>query len=118
MALILQQNLRTEGLIRYELKKVYGINSSLAHQICDHMGLSSRAKVGDLNLSQIEKLTRIVTQYYTTGSELQRLTFQDIQRFIQIGSYKGVRLSQGLPVRGQRTHTNARSARRRSSLPF
>lgn len=116
MALILQQNLDATKLIRCELKKVYGINSFLANQICDHLGLSSRAKVGDLNASQVEKLTRIVTHYYTTGAELERLVTHDMQRFVHIGAYKGVRLSRGLPVRGQRTHTNAKSARRRRRL--
>ena len=96
------------------MAQIYGINLFLANQICDQIGLSSNAKIGELSALQIDKLQRIVQHFHVTGTELKRLLAQDIKRFVDIGIYKGFRFNQGLPVRGQRTHTNAHNARRKS----
>ena len=85
----------------------------LAHQIGDSLGFASTLKVQDLTAAQKEKLVRLVQRYYVTGSDLKRLVNQDIQRCVTIGSFKGFRFIQGLPVRGQRSHTNARSCRKK-----
>ena len=113
MVFILQHNLRSEKKIRTELTAIYGINFFLANQICDQLGLSSKLKVGDLSALQVDKLIRIVQHFHITGTELKRLLTQDIQRYTSIGIYKGFRFNQGLPVRGQRTHTNAQNTRRK-----
>ena len=113
MVFILQQNLRSDKKVRTELTKIYGINFFLANQICDQLGLNSNLKIGDLSALQIDKMIRIVQHFHITGTELKRLLTQDIQRYISIGIYKGFRFNQGLPVRGQRTHTNAQNTRRK-----
>lgn len=116
MVFILNQNLKGDKLLRKELTEIYGINDFLANQICDQLGLSSRITVAQLTTVQVDKLTRIVNHYYITGPELKRLMNKDLQRFVTVGAYKGLRYSQGLPLRGQRTHTNAKNSRRRSRL--
>lgn len=75
--------------------------------------MSSKIKIGDLSGLQIDKLQRIVQHFHVTGTELKRLLAQDVKRYIDIGVYKGFRFNQGLPVRGQRTHTNAQNTRRK-----
>ena len=116
MAYILNKNLKDSQKIRTALQNVYGLGFFLANQICDQMGLSQKTRVQNLTSSQIDQLVRIVEQYYFVGSDLKRLIIQDIQRLRNIGTYKGFRHALSLPCRGQRTKTNAKSARVRSIL--
>jgi len=112
MVYILNQNLQDSQKIRIALQKVYGIGSFLAHQICDQLGFSQKALVKDLTSFQKDQLVRIFQNYYYSGSELQRMVDYDIKRLITIGSYRGFRHAASLPVRGQRTKTNAQTQRR------
>jgi len=120
MVYILNQNLQDFQNIRRALQKIYGLGSFLSHQICDQLGFSQKALVKDLTSFQKDQLVRIVQQYYFSGSELQRMVDHDIQRFITIGSYRGFRHAASLPVRGQRTKTNAQTRRhsRKQSQPL
>jgi small subunit ribosomal protein S13 len=102
--------LRTQK-IRKGLVHIYGIGDCFANQICDQLGFYENMRFQDLTGSQREQLVRVITQYYFTGSELKRLLTQDIQRLNQIGCYAGFRHALHLPVRGQRTKTNARTVR-------
>ena len=69
-----------------------------------------RANIAVKNMSAAQyQLARVMSHYHITGQELERLISQDITRFVRIGVYKGFRFTQGLPVRGQRTHTNAKT---------
>lgn len=68
--------------------------------------------VGALSLDQTEKLGRILQYYYLTEHDLKKQVQGNFQRFIQIGCYRGFRVTQRLPLRGQRTHTNAKTAKR------
>lgn len=115
MVLILRQDLKPGKLLRKELTKVHGISAFTAHQICDTLGLASTFRVGGLSIAQKERLVRLVQRYYAIGSDLKRLKERDIQRYIKINSLRGQRLYQGLPVRGQRSHTNARTSRKRKN---
>lgn len=112
MIYILNKNLKDSQKVRISLQSVYGIGPFLSNQICDQLGLSQQNRIQDLTSFQIDQLIRVVNQYYFTGSELRRIIVQDIKRLTDIGSYKGFRHARALPVRGQRTKTNARSARK------
>jgi len=109
---ILNQNFANDQKIRKELQKLYGIGRFLADQICDQLGFHEQMRIHELSGAQKEQLVRVLSQYYFTGSELRRLLAQDIQRLNQIGCYRGFRHALGLPVRGQRTKTNARTTRK------
>ena len=114
MAYILHNHLPPTMRIRHALTKIFGICAYRSDQICDQLGFQRSLRVHMLSPSQVDQLTRILTQYYYTGSELQRAIIHDIQRLISIGCYRGFRHVQRLPVRGQRTHTNSRTSRRTS----
>ena len=116
MVYLLNKNLPPQEPIRKSLQKIFGVGSFIANQICDQLGFQKNYLTKDLNLTQIDQMTRILTQYYTTGSELKRVHEQDLKRFIQIGCYRGFRCVQGLPMRGQRTHTNAKTCRKKPML--
>lgn len=109
----MQQNLRPHVKIRKALTQIYGIGFFVSNQLCDQMGFSRTMLVKQVNVSQLDRLARIIGRYHVTGKELQRSIDQSIERFVRISNYKGFRFTQGLPVRGQRTHTNARSTRKK-----
>jgi small subunit ribosomal protein S13 len=112
MVYILNKNLKDSQKIRIALQGIYGVGSFLSHQICDQLGFSQKALVKDLTSFQKDQLVRIFQNYYFSGSELQRMVDYDIKRLIHIGSYRGFRHAASLPVRGQRTKTNAQTRRR------
>ncbi len=112
MVYIFNKNFKDTQKIRIALQNIYGIGSALSHQICDQLGFSQQMRVHELTSFQIDQLIRVVHQYYFTGSELKRVVLQDIKRLTDIGCYKGFRHALSLPVRGQRTKTNARSSRK------
>nr|YP_001315132.1 ribosomal protein S13 [Chlorokybus atmophyticus]ABO15117.1 ribosomal protein S13 [Chlorokybus atmophyticus] len=113
MSYNLQIDFYSKKKIRIALRQLFGIGPSLSNQICDQLGFSENTTVDQLSKSQIDRLTRLVNQQYFTGPELRRLISQDIKRFIRIGCYRGFRHNDALPLRGQRTHSNARTCRKR-----
>lgn len=118
MAYILNRHLKDSQRIRNALQEIFGIGKFLSNQICDQLGFSQFTCVGDLTSYQKDQLLRVLNQYYFTGSELRRMILQDISRFSEIGSYKGFRNALSLPVRGQRTKTNARTRRKLGQFKF
>lgn len=112
MVYILNKNLKDSQKIRVALQDIYGIGEFLSNQICDQLGFSDFTRVDNLTSFQKDQLIRIINQYYFTGSELRRVITQDLKRLIDIGCYRGFRHAIHLPVRGQRTKTNARSRRK------
>jgi len=113
MVFLFQKKLEEKKLVRRELVKIYGLNSFLSNQICDQLGFHQNLRVCDLSLDQKDKLERIVTYYYVTESDLKKQVEKSFQRFLEIGCYKGFRVTQRLPVRGQRTRTNAKTAKKK-----
>ena len=113
MIYILSANLKDTQPVCRSLCKVYGIDTVLSHQICDDLGISRKVKTNQLLPSQIDFLNQIVPQDYLIGSQLQTRSRQRVERLIGISSYRGIRHSQGLPTRGQRTHGNAQTSRKR-----
>ena len=104
MVYILNKNFPNKKKLRLALLQLFGIGKFLSQQICDQLGCSKFTRVEQLTQPQIDKLIRIINQYYIIGSDLKRLITNDLKRLIKIASYRGIRHSQGLPVRGQRTH--------------
>lgn len=90
------------------LTAIYGIGRTRARKICEACGIAYSKKVKDLTDADLEKIRDQVAQYTIEG-DLRRETTMNIKRLMDIGSYRGIRHRRGLPVRGQRTHTNART---------
>ena len=102
--------------IRHALRSFPGIGHFYAGQVCDLLGLGPNLTFDDLSPGLLKHLQKFLqTKYYIQG-ELDALVRQDIQSFVAIGSVRGIRHNLGLPVRGQRTRTNAQTARKRISL--
>lgn len=104
MIYILNKNLPNKKKVHIALQEIYGIGPSLAQQMCDQLGLSVYTRIESLTQSQLDTLVRIINNHSIIGSDLKRMVQQDIKRLVTIGSYRGIRHTQNLPVRGQRTH--------------
>jgi len=90
------------------LTAIYGIGLTRARAICDATGVRPDAKIRDLDESQIEALRQEVGKYTVEG-DLRREVSMNIKRLMDLGCYRGIRHRRGLPLRGQRTRTNART---------
>ena len=94
------------------LPKIYGLGQTLSNQICDRLGFSENYKIKSLTNVEIEQLSHLITENSLTGGEKRHRIQTHLKRLISIGCYRGKRHTIGLPVRGQRTHTNARTAKK------
>jgi len=90
------------------LTAIYGIGRTTAQKICDRAGIEYSKKVKDLNDGDLEKIRDEISKMTIEG-DLRRETSINIKRLMDLGSYRGMRHRRGLPVRGQRTRTNART---------
>ena len=109
MARIAGVDIPREKRLEVALTYVFGIGRSSAQKICAELGLSPDTRVRDLTDDEVNRIRVYVDQNLRVEGDLRRDVAQDIKRKIEIGSYQGVRHRKGLPVRGQRTHTNART---------
>lgn len=91
------------------LTYIYGIGRSKAHEILTRVGLDDHTKVNDWSDDQIMKITKLIQDEYTVEGELRSEVQTNIKRLMDIACYRGLRHRRGLPVRGQRTQTNART---------
>jgi len=107
-------NLNIKKKVYVALTSIYGIGAKKAILLCDQLGLSDKITINELTKTQIDQLVQLMTQNHLIDSELKKLVLNDIKRLKQIGSYRGLRHNAGLPLRGQRTHTNAKTARKRN----
>jgi small subunit ribosomal protein S13 len=94
--------------IRFQLAKVYGIGYQKSSKIADLIGISNYLFMDRLNYFFFELFSMIFKLYYITDDRLKFLIRQQMQKFLEIKSIRGIRFSRGLPVRGQRTHTNCK----------
>lgn len=108
MARISGVDLPRDKRLEIGLTYIFGIGLTRSQQICESLGLSRDTKVRDLTDDEAAKIRRYIENSYTVEGDLRREVQQNIRRKIEIGSYQGIRHRRGLPVRGQRTHTNAR----------
>ena len=95
--------------IEYALRYIYGIGPAKALEIIEKTGINRDLKAADLSQDQISKITKILQNDMVVEGDLRRSVAADIRRLQQINSYRGIRHRRGLPVRGQRTKTNART---------
>ncbi len=95
--------------IEVSLRYIYGIGPKLALDILRKANVKEGIKADELSDENLAKITTILQNDYTVEGDLRRMVAQDVRRLVAIGSYRGTRHRRGLPVRGQRTKTNART---------
>jgi small subunit ribosomal protein S13 len=98
-----------EKRLEISLTYIFGIGRTTAAQICEATGIDSDTRVRDLTDEEVARLRSWIDANLKVEGDLRRDVSQDIKRKMEIGSYQGIRHRRGLPVRGQRTHTNART---------
>ncbi|MDR2710576.1 MAG: 30S ribosomal protein S13 [Burkholderiales bacterium] len=108
MARIAGVNIPNHQHAEIALTAIYGIGRSRAKDICAAAGISGATKIKDLGDAEMDKLRELITQFAVEG-DLRREVTMSIKRLMDLGCYRGVRHRRGLPVRGQRTRTNART---------
>lgn len=108
MARIVGVDLPRDKRLEIGLTYIFGIGPTRAGIICEHAGVDPDTKVRDLTDDEVLKIRNFIQGNFQVEGDLRRDVTQNIKRKVEIGSYQGVRHRKGLPVRGQRTHTNAR----------
>jgi len=111
MARIAGVTIPTEKQVQYSLTYVYGIGLTTSKAILDAIKIERTARVKDLSEADLRKIREYIADKHLVEGELQRVVSNNIKRLKEIGSYRGERHKRNLPVRGQRTRTNARSKR-------
>ena len=109
MARIAGVDVPREKRLEISLTYIFGIGRSVSQKICGATDISKDTKVRDLTDEEITRLRTYISENVKVEGDLRRDVQQDIRRKMEIGSYQGLRHRRGLPVRGQRTHTNART---------
>lgn len=108
MARIAGVDLPRRKAVAYALPYIYGVGRHLAAEICEKAKIPGERKVDELSDADIKALREVLEGYKVEG-DLRREVQLNIKRLMDLGSYRGLRHRRGLPVRGQRTHTNART---------
>jgi len=109
MARIAGVDLPRDKRIEVGLTAIFGVGRSTAAQILERTGISPATRVRDLTDSEVSRLRQVMERDYKVEGALRTETAMNIKRLMDIGCYRGVRHRKGLPVRGQRTRTNART---------
>jgi small subunit ribosomal protein S13 len=113
MLYLLETNLPDQKPVFFALARVHGIGEGTAFFICKKLGFSVNLKVKNLNQEQIVEILQLIdTLNLSLNNELKKLKSMTLKKLVNIKSYRGLRRVRGLPVRGQRTHTNAKSAKK------
>ncbi|HLV19548.1 MAG TPA: 30S ribosomal protein S13 [Polyangiaceae bacterium] len=109
MARIAGVDLPRRKAIAYALPYIYGIGSATAREICKKAGIPEERKVDELSEADVKAIRDAIEAGYKVEGDLRREVQQNIKRLMDLGTYRGLRHRKGLPVHGQRTHTNART---------
>ena len=109
MARIAGVDLPRDKRVDIALRYIFGIGPTRAYQIVNGTGLDGGTKVRDLSEEEVARIREFIDRTYKVEGDLRREVAQDIKRKIEIGAYQGICHRRSLPVRGQRTHTNART---------
>jgi len=109
MARIAGVDLPRDKRLDIALRYIYGVGPTRAYQIVSSSNVDGGTKVRDLSEDEVSRIRAFIDQNLKVEGDLRREVAQDIKRKIEIASYQGVRHRRSLPVRGQRTHTNART---------
>lgn len=109
MARIAGVNIPTQKRVEIGLRSIYGIGPIKAKEICDKLGIPAARRVHQLTDDEVLKIREAIDHEYKVEGDLRREISMNIKRLMDLGCYRGLRHRKGLPVRGQRTHTNART---------
>jgi len=111
MAIVAGVNIPDNKRVEISLRHIYGIGPTLARQVAGQAGIDGNPRVKDLTETELARIREIIDREKKVEGDLRREVNGNIRRLIDIGSYRGNRHRRGLPVRGQRTRTNARAKR-------
>lgn len=109
MARIAGVDIPREKRLEISLTYIYGVGRTTSQQVCEATGINRDTRVRDLTDEEVVKLRNYITANVKVEGDLRRDVQSDIRRKMEIGCYEGIRHRRGLPVHGQRTHTNART---------
>ena len=109
MARIAGVDIPRDKRVDVSLRYIFGLGATTSRKVCEEARVDGAIRVRDLTEPQVAKLREIIDRTYTVEGDLRRETALNIKRLVEIGSYRGLRHRRGLPVRGQRTRTNART---------
>jgi small subunit ribosomal protein S13 len=102
-------NIPTAKRVPIALQYIFGIGPKKAHEICEKVKIPLERRVNELSDSEVLQIREVIDRDYIVEGDLRRETAMNIKRLMDLGTYRGLRHRRGLPVRGQRTHTNART---------
>ena len=109
MARIAGVNIPTQKRVEIGLRYIHGIGPHTAHKIIAQLGIDPSRRVSDLTESEVIQIREIIDRDFLVEGDLRRDVAMNIKRLMDLGCYRGLRHRKSLPVRGQRTHTNART---------
>ncbi len=109
MARIAGVNIPTQKRVEIGLRYIHGIGPHTAHKIVTQLGIDPSRRVSDLTESEVIQIREIIDRDFLVEGDLRRDVAMNIKRLMDLGCYRGLRHRKSLPVRGQRTHTNART---------
>ncbi|KQM36197.1 30S ribosomal protein S13 [Sphingomonas sp. Leaf10] len=109
MARIAGVNIPTNKRVIIALQYIHGIGPAKAKQLTDQLGITAERRVQDLSDQEVLQIREAIDANHTVEGDLRRQTAMNIKRLMDLACYRGLRHRKGLPVRGQRTHTNART---------
>ena len=109
MARIAGVNIPTNKRVEVALTYIHGIGDTYARQICAKIAIPAERRVSQLTESEIIQIREVIDRDYAVEGDLRRDVAMNIKRLMDLGCYRGLRHRRGLPVHGQRTHTNART---------
>lgn len=117
MARIAGVNIPANKRAVISLRYIYGIGPAKAREICERLGIPESKRVNELSDEEIIRIRELIDREYKVEGDLRREVAMNIKRLMDLGCYRGLRHRRGLPVRGQRTHTNART-RKGKAVPI
>lgn len=109
MARIAGVNIPTNKRVEIALTYIHGIGRTKSREICAKVGIPDNRRVNELTDAEVIRIREVIDSDYTVEGDLRREVAMNIKRLMDLGCYRGLRHRRGLPVRGQRTHTNART---------
>ncbi len=109
MARIAGVNIPTNKRVIIALQYIHGIGPSMAKEICEKVSIADDRRVNQLTDAEVLQIRETIDRDYTVEGDLRREVSVNVKRLMDLGCYRGLRHRRGLPVRGQRTHTNART---------
>jgi small subunit ribosomal protein S13 len=114
---LLGVNLPDSKSVKISLTYLFGVGLSRAKQICSDCNIDEKLKLGDLSQDQVQSIAHYIKNNFTIEGDLRKNVSVSIKHLMDIKCYRGIRHRKGLPVRGQRTNTNARTRKGKSKVP-